>query len=132
MKLLLDTNTYCALMRGHEAVSEYVRGAEKVLVSAVVAGELLAGFHGGAHLSKNLGEFDRFLKSPFVEFVPVSLVTADRFGRIAAVLRRKGTPIPSNDIWLAAHALEYGAELLSFDSHFRHVDGVAWLSLSGS
>lgn len=64
--------------------------------------------------------------SPYVELVPVTLTTADRFGRIAASLRVKGTPIPTNDIWIAAHAFETGAELLSFDRHFDRVDGLVW------
>jgi len=57
----------------------------------------------------------------------VTLVTADRFGRIAASLRRKGRPLPTNDIWIAAHAMESGADLLSFDRHFEHVEGLAWI-----
>jgi tRNA(fMet)-specific endonuclease VapC len=56
----------------------------------------------------------------------VTLETADRFGRIAAALRRRGTPIPTNDVWIAAHAFESGAELLSFDRHFEQIDGLAW------
>jgi tRNA(fMet)-specific endonuclease VapC len=54
--------------------------------------------------------------------------TADRFGRVAASLRRKGTPIPSSDIWIAAHALETGSDLVSFDKHFAHVEGLAHVS----
>jgi tRNA(fMet)-specific endonuclease VapC len=68
-----------------------------------------------------------FLASAYVSFLPVTLVTADRFGRIAASLRRKGRPIPSNDIWIAAHTMESGSELLSFDQHFKEVDGLAWV-----
>lgn len=62
--------------------------------------------------------------------VPVSLVTADRFGRIAAALRARGRPIPTNDIRIAAHAMETGADLLSFDARFSEVDGLAWVDLS--
>jgi tRNA(fMet)-specific endonuclease VapC len=58
--------------------------------------------------------------------VPVTYTTADRFGRVAAALRAKGRPIPTNDMWIAAHAMETGAELLSFDQHFEAVDGLAW------
>jgi len=71
-------------------------------------------------------ELDAFLANPYVEFLPVTLETADRFGRVAALLRKKGRPIPTNDIWIAAHAMESGAELLSSDDHFEHVDGLAW------
>jgi tRNA(fMet)-specific endonuclease VapC len=71
-----------------------------------------------------------FLESPYVSLVPVTLTTADRFGRIAAALRAKGRPLPTNDIWIAAHAMETGAELLSFDEHFGAIDGLAWVALS--
>ncbi|HVT04403.1 MAG TPA: PIN domain-containing protein [Thermoanaerobaculia bacterium] len=54
-------------------------------------------------------------------------MTSDRFGRIAASLRRKGRPLPTNDIWIAAHAMESGAELPSFDRHTDQVDGIAWV-----
>ncbi len=130
MKILLDTNGYSALMRGVDAVVERVTRAEQVLLSTVVAGELMFGFRQGTRLRKNLAEFDAFLDNPHVTVVPVSLATADRFGRIAAALRAKGRPIPANDIWIAAHTMETGADLLSFDAHFREVDGLAWVDLS--
>lgn len=129
MKVLLDTNAYTALFRGHEGVAEHVRRADQLLLSAVVAGELLFGFRNGSRYEANRRELDEFLSSPYVELLPVTFVTADRFGRIAAALRRKGRPIPTNDIWIAAHAMESGAELLSFDEHFEQVDGLAWSKL---
>jgi len=64
--------------------------------------------------------------SSFVSLLEVSLLTADRFGRIAAALRKKGMPIPTNDIWIAAHAMQSGAELLSYDAHFARIDGLVW------
>jgi tRNA(fMet)-specific endonuclease VapC len=72
---------------------------------------------------------EAFLDSPYVNLVPVTYTTADRFGRVAATLRAKGRPIPTNDIWIAAHAMETGAELLSFDQRFAAVDGLAWVLL---
>jgi predicted nucleic acid-binding protein len=130
MKVLLDTSAYSALKRGVDAVIRRVTRAETVFLSAVVAGELLSGFRQGLRLRKNLAELDAFIDNPHVTVVPVSLVTADRFGRIAAALRAKGRPIPTNDIWIAAHAMETGADLLSFDAHFVEVDGLAWVDLS--
>ncbi len=126
MKVLLDTNAYSALMRGHAGVADRVRRAEHILLSTIVAGELLFGFRAGARLAKNLAELQAFLDSPYVDLVPVTYTTADRFGRVAAALRAKGRPIPTNDMWIAAHAMETGAELLSFDQHFEAVDGLAW------
>jgi tRNA(fMet)-specific endonuclease VapC len=117
-------------MRGHEGVASEVRAAERVVFSSVVAGELFYGFRCGARFEKNARQMRTFLERPLVTFLPVTLTTADRFGRIAAELRRKGTPIPLNDIWIAAHAMESGAELLSFDRHFELVPGLAWSLLT--
>ena len=127
MRVLLDANAYTALFRGHEGVADRVRRADQVLISAVVVGELLFGFRNGSRYEANRHQLEDFLRTPYVDLLPVTLVTADRFGRIAASLRRKGRPIPTNDIWIAAHAIESGSELLSFDKHFEEVDGVVWV-----
>jgi tRNA(fMet)-specific endonuclease VapC len=129
VKILLDTSAYSALMRGHGEVADRVRRAEHIILSVVVAGELLFGFRAGGRLRKNVAELDAFLDSPYVSLVPVTYATADRFGRVAAALRLKGRPIPTNDVWIAAHAMETGAELLSFDQHFEAIDGLAWTHL---
>ena len=129
MKILLDTNAYSALLRGDADVARLVSGAEQVLLSVVVAGELLFGFRNGSRFEANRRELGEFLASPYVTLVPIGLVTADRFGRIASALKRKGTPLPTNDIWIAAQAMETGAELLSFDRHFAAIEGLAWVEL---
>jgi len=130
MSILLDTSAYSAMMRGHKEVTDRVRRAERVILSAVVAGELLLGFRLGARPKKNLAELEAFLDNPYVSLMPVTPTTADRFARIAAALRARGRPIPTNDIWIAAHAMETGAELLSFDAHFEAIDGLAWVALT--
>ena len=127
MRILLDTNAYAEWMRGNEAVATLVREAEEILLSAVVVGELLYGFRRGRRYEANLRELDQLLDSPHATFLPVTRTTADRFGRIAASLRAKGRPIPTNDMWIAAHAMESGADLVSFDLHFGVVDSVAWV-----
>lgn len=127
MRVLLDTNVYAALLRGHSEVAGLVRRSEEVLISPIVAGELLFGFRNGARYEANRRQLDAFLDSPFVRLLDITLVTADRFGRLAAGLRKKGRPIPSNDLWIAAQAMETGAELLSFDKHFAEIDGLAWI-----
>lgn len=130
MKVLLDTNAYVGLMRGEEQVMRHVRAAEVVFLSSIVVGELLHGFRFGSRYAENRRQFDDFLTAPFVEFLPVSLTTSDRFGLVHAALRRRGTPIPTNDIWIAAHALETGADLLSFDRHFSAIDGLPFVDLN--
>ncbi len=126
MRILLDSNAYTQLMRGGEQVSRIVRGAEEVLLSAVVLGELLYGFRHGSRYEPNARGMRAFLGNPYVSVVPVGETTADRYSRIAAALRAKGRPIPTNDVWIAAHAMETGADLVSADRHFEHVDGIAW------
>jgi predicted nucleic acid-binding protein len=127
LSVLLDTSAYSELKRGNPLVASIVRAAEELLVSAVVIGELLYGFRRGSRFQRNQRELEAFLGRPRVRFVPVTRVTADRYSRIASALRASGTPIPSNDIWIAAHAMETGAELVSFDAHFEHVAGIAWI-----
>ena len=130
MRVALDTSAYSALMRGHRDVAALVRRAESVLVPAVVAGELLYGFRYGSRFEENAARLEAFLEMPSVKLLAVTFVTADRFGRIATALRENGTPIPTNDIWIAAQAMEAGADLVSSDAHFGLVEGLAWVSFS--
>jgi tRNA(fMet)-specific endonuclease VapC len=130
VRVLLDTNAYAALLRGDDRVGARVRRSARVLLSTIVVGELLFGFRDGSRYEENVGELEEFLANPYVEVLPVTRVTADRFGRAAAALRRKRRPLPSNDIWIAAHAMEAGADLLSFDRHFEEVEGLAFVRLA--
>ena len=125
--MLLDSNAYVQLMRGSENVAGIVRRAEEVLLSTVVLGELMYGFRHGSRYERNARALRAFLDNPYVTVASVGETTADRYSRIAAALRAKGRPIPTNDIWIAAHAMQTGADLLSADRHFEHVEGIAWV-----
>jgi tRNA(fMet)-specific endonuclease VapC len=127
MRILLDTNAYSALMRGVAEVADRVRRAERVLLSPIVIGELLYGFRNGSRNAETTRQLDEFLENPFVELMTVTRATADRFAGIALGLKRKGRPLPVNDVWIAAQALETGADLLSSDGHFGEVEGLSWL-----
>lgn len=131
MRVLLDSSAYSQLMLGREQVSRIVRDAEEVLLPAVVLGELLYGFRHGSGYERNVRDMRAFLDNPYVSLVPVGATTADRYSRIAASLRAKGRRIPTNDLWIAAHAMETGADLVSAARHFAHVDGIAWIRLRG-
>jgi len=132
MRVLLDTNAYSAFKRGHPDVVSLVRRSREVLLSTVVAGELLYGFRCGSRFERNVDELEQFAANAFVRILPVTMTTADRFARVAAALRAKGKPIPTNDMWIAAQTMESGAELLSFDEHYASVDGLAWRRLQAS
>jgi tRNA(fMet)-specific endonuclease VapC len=101
-----------------------VRSSERLHFSIIVLGELYFGFHNGSRLRENLAELDEFLAHPFVSIAWLTRTTADRFGRVASALKKGGTPIPTNDIWLAAQSVELGAELITFDDHFHRVPGL--------
>jgi len=120
----LNTNAYAGFKRGLTACVDLVQRAETLLISTTVIGELLAGFACGTREARNREELSQFLESPRVGLCPCSLATADTDSLIYRDLRRKGRPIPSNDIWIAASALERGAALFSFDEHFQQVDGL--------
>jgi tRNA(fMet)-specific endonuclease VapC len=126
LKVLLDTNAYSDLARGESRLAARVRSADAVILSSVVAGELLGGFRRGTRYRENLADLERFLALPRVQLLTVTLITAERYGRVYAALRSRGKPIPTNDMWVAAHAMESGAELLSSDPHFQLVEGLAW------
>ncbi len=127
LKVLLDANAYSAFRRGEPRVIEIVREAEAIVFSAIVAGELLSGFRQGKRFDENRRQLDDFLRDPRVTMADVTITTADRFGRVVAALRAKGRPIPTNDMWIAAQALETAADLVSYDHHFGAVDGLAWV-----
>jgi len=123
-RILLDTSAYSAFLRGHDSIKGVLQGADEVCLSATILGELLAGFRRGAHQRKNQAELERFLSSPRVQVLDVDRETAERYAVILDGLRRSGTPIPTNDIWIAATAMQHGLRLVTTDAHHRHVGQV--------
>ena len=120
----IDTSAYSQLMRGREPLRERMEEADTIYVPATVLGELYAGFEMGSRRRENAALLGEFLQQPAVTVVLVDDDVAQRYGRIVQQLRAQGTPIPTNDIWIAAAALETGSRLLAYDLHFEHVPGV--------
>jgi tRNA(fMet)-specific endonuclease VapC len=126
VRLLLDTNAWSAMRTGDERVASAIRDSEELLLSVVVIGELLQGFRLGTREAENRHDLERFSAAPFVRVLPVTARTAERYGALWATLRRAGTPIPTNDVWIASQGIEEGARLASFDEQFRHVPALDW------
>ncbi|NND65223.1 MAG: type II toxin-antitoxin system VapC family toxin [Gammaproteobacteria bacterium] len=126
MRILLDTNAFAAFGRKATSVMSIVGRCDDILMSTVVLGELKHGFFGGNREKDNLAFLNQFLKEHAVSIIDVTAVTADRYGRIAASLKEKGTPIPANDTWIAAQTFETGAELITYDKHFACVPGLVY------
>ncbi len=95
-----------------------------IFMSVVVLGELFAGFKGGNRERDNLRKLDEFLRRSPVRTLEVTRGTAEVFGEIKTQLKLGGKPIPLNDVWIAAHAIESGAWLVTYDRHFHNVAGI--------
>ena len=123
-KIVVDTNAYAQLLTGNEMVLDTIANAETVYMSIFVLGELFAGFSGGSKEKQNKEILNRFLLKPTVKILNATTETAEVFGHIKSNLKNAGTPIPINDVWIAAHAIETGSVLVSFDAHFKNVPGI--------
>jgi predicted nucleic acid-binding protein len=125
MKICLDTNGYTEIRRGaNKDALQILEEAETVYVPSIVVGELFAGFYQGHKARRNLDELKDFFEIPGVEFISATIPICERYGLLVTELRRKGRPIPTNDIWIAATALETGSRLLSYDKHFDAIQGL--------
>lgn len=129
MRLCLDTSAYIRFKGGDPPAVERVDSATWLGVPAIVLGELAAAFRLGSRSAQNLAELDRFLAHPVVEEVAVDRDVATIYGEIVVSLRRRGTPIPTNDVWIAASAARSGATLLTYDAHFEAVERIGVLRL---
>jgi len=126
MKIILDKSGYAGFKMGNPEIVEYLTRANIIFISPIVLGELMFGFINGARFQQNMDELDQFINHEAVEEIQIGKITADRYSRIAAQLKRNGTPIPANDIWIAAQAMEYGAELVTMDRHFEKISGLVY------
>lgn len=124
MKILLDTSAYAAFKMNNVEIVETIVSADQIIFSPIVLGELIFGFRNGSKFKKNKKELDQFLSHEAVEQALIGEVTSDRYSRIASQLRIQGTPIPTNDIWIAAQTMEHGAELITTDDHFEKIAGL--------
>lgn len=119
--LCLDTSAYSNFRRGNEDVAELLDRAELVGVPTVALGALRTGFLLGGRRRRNETELDAFLGNPAVQVLSVDAETSRHYAEIVAELREAGTPIPTNDIWIAATAARNGATVLTCDVHFEHI-----------
>ena len=124
MRIMLDTSAYVAFKRNNSDAVEVITQAEQILFSPVVFGELMFGFRNGTRFKENTADLNQFIAHESVFFTEIGAITADRYSRVAAQLKQKGMPIPSNDIWIAAQTMEHGVELITLDQHFNKIAGL--------
>lgn len=124
MKRCLDTNAYSRMRQGNERLQVCLEEADLLVVPAVVLGELYAGFEMGTRRVENEARLEAFLELPSVRIQEVNQDVARRYGILVRQMWQAGTPLPTNDLWVAATALESGARLVTYDDHFQHVPGL--------
>jgi len=124
IRLCLDTSAYNRLMRGQQTLQDRLEAADEILLPVTMLGEVYAGFQGGNRLEENLSLLSAFRSQPGVVIIDTTDNIAQRYATIVATLRRQGTPIPTNDIWIAAAALENGGRMVAYDAHFEAVPGL--------
>jgi tRNA(fMet)-specific endonuclease VapC len=117
-RLLLDTSAYAAFFRDHPGVKAEVQEASELFLSPIVLGELRSGFLKGARREENEKELREFLASPRCSVPVIDDETSHRYAAIHDYLRRKGTPVSPNDLWIAASAAQHGLTVVTLDGDF--------------
>lgn len=121
MRLCLDTSAYSHFKRGDPHVVDLIDRADWLGMPVIVLGELAVGFRHGTRCGVNQAELDRFVANPAVEVLPVGEDVVGLYADIVLDLKKAGTPLPANDIWIAAVAARHGAMVLTYDAHFRSI-----------
>ena len=127
-KVLIDTNIYSYAMRGDPDTVSILQQAHEIAICSISIGELLSGFKGGSMEQINRRELEAFLDAPRVQLYLIDENTADHYADILNGLRKKGTPIPTNDIWIASVAFQHGLKLFTKDQHFKNISGLMFVS----
>ncbi len=128
-RFCLDTSAYSHFKRGDPRAVELIDHAEWLGMSSVVLGELWIGFLIGRRTEQNDAELREFFANPVVEVLGLDHHVARIYAEIVVALRQAATPIPTNDIWIAAVTARAGATVLTYDSHFNAISRVGALVL---
>lgn len=123
-RVLVDTNIYVAYKRGEKSIIEAFRNLDYIAMDITVIAELLSGFKCGSRNIENQRELAAFLNNPRVFLIDHNYETAEFYSSIYYNLRLKGKPIPTNDIWIAAAAMQNGLAIYSLDKHYYEIDGL--------
>ena len=125
-RFALDTNIVSAWLKGETPIADLIDGAESVFLPIIVVGELYYGAAFSSQVAKNTTDIKRITSR-----YPVLSLDEDTtmvYGSIKTGLRKKGKPIPENDIWIAAIVIQNDLTLVSRDGHFKEIDELSLVS----
>ena len=123
-RVILDTNAYRRVSDNYKSTITVLESAEEVCMSPVVLGELFAGFKNGTRESKNKAALEFFMYSYGIRTIEIGSENSEIYANLKHILEKKGRPIPVNDIWIAAQAIETGSVLVTYDDHFKYIPGL--------
>jgi tRNA(fMet)-specific endonuclease VapC len=121
VRVALDTNRLTDLFQGDTELARRLGTCDEVWIPLAVLGEIKAGFYGGTQQHRNEMLLRKLLAKNTVGVLLPSRVTAEHYARLFVQLKRAGTPIPDNDLWIAALVLEHDLLLITRDHHFQHI-----------
>lgn len=121
MNVALDTSVVSRFMRGEGTYVQIIRTAVRLYLPLFVLAELRAGFAAGNRQSSNAANLQRLINTPRVEVLLPDEGTAYQYAELFVQLRKQGTPIPTNDLWIAALVLQHGLILCTADRHFQNL-----------
>lgn len=130
-RICLDTSAYSRFCRGDASAVGIISEAKWLGIAAIALGELRTGFRLGSHASRNEEELRRFLSHPVVKVLDVDDEASRIYAEIMVALRHAGTPVPTNDIWIAAVAAREGATVVTYDEHFKLIPRIGSVILPG-
>ena len=117
-----DTNVITAWLKGESAIADKIDKAKEIYIPVIVVGELYYGALHSAHTEKNILDIENI--ASHYKLLPVDESTTLAYGTIKAALRKKGKPIPENDIWIGAIARQHDLTIVTRDKHFKEIDGL--------
>jgi predicted nucleic acid-binding protein len=122
--VLIDTNAYAEFKKGNPLAVAVIRNVNNIVFTPIVIAELISGFILGTKEKQNRKDLKEFLDSKRVITIDIDQNTSENFAQIFKELRKKGKPIPTNDIWICAIARQYELPVFSYDAHFKYIDGI--------
>jgi tRNA(fMet)-specific endonuclease VapC len=121
IRIALDTNRLTDLFQGDSALADFLGACDEVWIPLVVLAEVKAGFYGGNQRHRNQFLLQAFLAKRTVRILLPDRETAEHYAQLFVQLKRAGTPIPDNDLWIAALSLQHQLTLITRDQHFERI-----------